>query len=64
MYAKKNYIFYAIFGFEVAFFLIILYLLYTLVLPSTMITITPANQVENIIYNFRYYEKTDTEYTK
>ena len=64
MYAKKNYIFYAIFGFETAFFLIILYLLYSLILPSTIITIIPANQVENIIYNFRYYAQSDTEYTK
>lgn len=64
MYAKKNYIFYAIFGFEVVFLLIVLYILYSLVLPSTVVTITPSNQIENIIYNFRYYNTSDTEYTK
>jgi len=61
-YAKKNYLFYAIFGFEVIFFLIILYLLYTLILPSANLTVTSANQVENIVYNFRYYPAEDTEY--
>jgi len=61
-YSKKNYLFYAIFGFEVVFFLFILFLLYTLILPSATLTLKSANQVENIIYNFRYYPAGDTEY--
>jgi len=61
-YSKKNYLFYAIFGFEVVFFLVIIYLLYTLILPSATLTLTSANQIENVIYNFRYYPAGDTEY--
>ncbi|MCX6823425.1 MAG: hypothetical protein NTX91_05570 [candidate division SR1 bacterium] len=63
-YAKKNYIFYVVFSFEVLFVLLILYLLYSLILPSAQVQISPANQVENVIYNFRYYPATDTEYPK
>lgn len=63
-YAKKNYIFYVVFSFEVLFVLLILYLLYSLILPSAQIRITPSNQVENVIYNFRYYPATDLEYPK
>lgn len=61
-YTKKNYMFYMIFGFEVAFALIILYFLYSLILPRTIIDIYPANQSENIIYNFRYYPANDKEF--
>ena len=63
-YSKKNYIFYVIFSFEVLFALLILYLLYSLILPSAQIRITPSNQVENVIYNFRYYPAADLEYPK
>ncbi len=61
-YAKKNYIFYVVFSFEVIFVLLILYLLYSLILPSAHIKITPSHQVENIIYNFRYYPVEDVDY--
>ncbi|MEI8090730.1 MAG: hypothetical protein WCG98_00235 [bacterium] len=64
VYAKKNYIFYAVFGFEIVFAFLILYLLYSLILPSARIMISPANQVENVIYNVRYYPITDIEYPK
>ena len=64
VYAKKNYIFYAVFGFEVFFILLVLYLLYSLILPSAQVRISPANQVENVIYNFRYYPATDVQYPK
>jgi hypothetical protein len=64
MYTKKNYLFYVVFGFEVLFVLLILYLLYSLILPSALIKISPANQVENVIYNFRYYSSADADYTK
>lgn len=62
VYTKKSYIFYVVFGFEILFVLIILYLLYILLLPSTRINIVPVSQVENIIYNFRYYPYNDTQF--
>lgn len=62
VYTKKNYIFYIVFWFEVAFVLIILYFLYSLILPRTIIQINPSNQTEDIIYNFRYYAATKLDY--
>lgn len=62
VYTKKNYIFYVVLGFEVLFVLIVLYLLYVLLLPSTRINIVPVTQIENIVYNFRYYPHTDLQF--
>ncbi len=62
VYTKKNYIFYVVFGFEILFVLIILYLLYSLILPSTRVNIVPTSQIESVIYNFRYYPSSDTEF--
>jgi len=62
VYTKKSYIFYVVFWFEILFVLIILYLLYTLLLPSTRINIVPVSQTESVIYNFRYYPHIDTQY--
>jgi len=64
VYTKKNYIFYVVFGFEVFFVLIILYLLYSLILPSTRINIVPTSQIESVIYNFRYYPFSSAELQK
>lgn len=64
VYTKKSYIFYVVFGFEVAFVLLIVFLLYSLILPSTRINIIPTSQVENVIYNFRYYPFADTQFEK
>jgi len=64
VYTKKNYIFYVVFGFEVLFVLVILYLLYSLILPSTRVNIIPTSQIESVIYNFRYYPFSDTEFQK
>ncbi len=63
-YNRKNYIFYVVFGFELAFVLAIFYVLYSLILPSWNIYIKSSQQSESIIYNFRYYPSTDTTYTK
>lgn len=62
VYTKKNYIFYVVFGFEVLFVFIVLYLLYSLILPSTNINLVPTSQIENVIYNFRYYSASDLTY--
>lgn len=62
VYTKKNYIFYVVFGFEIAFVLVILYMLYSLILPSTRVNIIPTSQIENVIYNFRYYPFSDTQF--
>ncbi|MEI6773691.1 MAG: hypothetical protein WCL18_02460 [bacterium] len=64
VYTKKNYIFYVVFGFEVFFVLVILFLLYSLILPSTRLNIIPTSQIESVIYNFRYYPFADTEFQK
>ena len=64
VYTKKNYIFYVVFWFEVLFVLVILYLLYSLILPSTRVNIIPTSQIESVIYNFRYYPFSDTEFQK
>ncbi|HRX63801.1 MAG TPA: hypothetical protein P5060_01720 [Candidatus Absconditabacterales bacterium] len=61
---KKKYSFFLIFGFEVLFVLGILYLLYSLILPSAKIYIHPAKNIETIIYNFRYYPNTDLDYPR
>lgn len=63
-YNKKNYIFYIVFWFEVLFVLWILYFLYSFILPSTTLTISPSKQVETVIYNFRYYPASDTEFPR
>lgn len=59
---RKNYIFYVVFGIEFVFVLVIIYGLYALIVPSATIEITPTYQVEDIVYNFRYYPATDKEY--
>ena len=64
VYTKKNYIFYVVFGFEVLFVLLIIFLLYSLILPSTRINIIPTSQIESVIYNFRYYPYADLEFEK
>lgn len=64
VYTKKNYIFYVVFGFEILFVLVILFLLYSLILPSTHINIIPTSQLESVIYNFRYYPFSDTQFEK
>jgi len=61
-YNRKNYIFYVVFWFELAFVLAIFYVLYSLILPSWNIYIKPSQQSESIIYNFRYYPRTDSTY--
>src|SRR5574344_614690 len=62
VYTKKNYIFYVVFGFEILFILVILYLLYSLILPSTRIDIIPTSQIESVIYNFRYYPFSNSQF--
>lgn len=64
VYTKKNYVFYAVFGFEILFVFVVLYLLYSLILPSTRINIIPTTQVESVIYNFRYYPFADAQFEK
>ncbi|NOZ44162.1 MAG: hypothetical protein GXP45_03340 [bacterium] len=62
VYTKKNFVFYLVFAFEAFFILGILYLLYSLILPSVKVEIFPSHQVDNIIYNFRYYPHNDLQY--
>lgn len=61
---RKSYTFFAVFGFEVLFVLLLIYLLYSLILPWAKIKITPSQQIETIIYNFRYYPNSDEDYPR
>ena len=61
---KNSYTFVLVFGFEILFVLGILYLLYSLILPWAKIEINPSQQVETIIYNFRYYPRTNKDYPR
>ncbi len=63
-YDKKNYIFYVITLFEIIFGLIILYLLYSLVLPSVTLNVQPSHDINSIIYNFRYYPAEQEDFDK
>lgn len=51
-----------IYWFESILILWILYVIYLLMIPNAKITINPSQNTETIIYNFRYYPATDTEY--
>ena len=51
-----------VFWFEIVFILGIIYMIYSLIIPNAKITINPSQENETIIYNFRYYPATDTEY--
>jgi hypothetical protein len=62
VYAKKNYLFYLIFCIEIAVIAWVLYVFSQLVLPSATITITPSYKIEDIVYNFRYYNHSDINY--
>lgn len=53
-YQKKHYLLYLIFIWEISIVLIIFYFLYSLILPSTTITVYPFLNNEPIVYNFRY----------
>jgi hypothetical protein len=67
-YESKKYIFALIFLFEAVFIGIVLWVIISLILPSASITIQPAEDLEQIIYNFRYYpaqqsgQTTDSRY--
>ncbi|MEI7920027.1 MAG: hypothetical protein WCH65_07935 [bacterium] len=64
VYTKKNYIFYVVFAFEILFVLVIIYLLYSLILPTTRVNIMPTTKVESVIYNFRYYPFSNAQFEK
>lgn len=51
-----------IYWFETILLLWILYVIYLLIIPNAKITINPSQNTETIIYNFRYYPASDTEY--
>lgn len=53
-YDSKNYTFFAIFWAEILLLLMAGYGIYSLILPKTTITITPAYEMNEVVYNFRY----------
>ena len=53
-----------IFGLEWVFLAIIIYLIIWLLIPTAKITINPSQANETIIYNFRYYPASDTDYPR
>ena len=60
----KKYWTFLVLWFEVLFILLIMYLIYSLVIPGAKITINPSQNTETIIYNFRYYPAWDTTYSE
>lgn len=54
IYQAKNYTFFAVFGAEMFLLMLICYMLYSLILPKSTITITPAYTIDEVAYNFRY----------
>ncbi|HOG15624.1 MAG TPA: hypothetical protein PK674_03485 [Candidatus Absconditabacterales bacterium] len=61
---RKSYTFILVIGFEVLFVLGIMYLIYSLIIPGARIEINPSQQIETIIYNFRYYPFEDQDYPR
>lgn len=61
IYQAKNYTFFAVFGAEMFLLILICYLLYSLILPQSTITITPAYTIEEVAYNFRYIPQDQIE---
>jgi uncharacterized protein (DUF433 family) len=59
IHQKRNYTFFAVFWAEIIFLIMIIYFLYSLILPKTVITIAPAYQINEIAYNFRYITPDD-----
>jgi len=59
--SKKHYMTLLFTGEAIAV-LLVMYTLYALVLPSTKVIITPNYNVEDIIYNFRYYPSARTQF--
>lgn len=62
VYTKKNYTFYIISTFEFLAIIAVIYMVYVLIIPSAKIQFYPTNQIENVIYNFRYYPAENTAY--
>ncbi len=61
---RRWYTFFLVFWFEILFVLLIMYLIYSLILPGAKIEINPSQNIETIIYNFRYYPANDQEYPR
>ena len=59
---KKNYIFYVVFGIEFVFILKWYMDYMPWLYQNATIQVTPAYQVEDITYNFRYYPASDVDY--
>ena len=60
-FQHKNYSFFAIFGAEALLILIVAYGIYSLILPQTIITITPSYEMNEVVYNFRYMYEQDIQ---
>ncbi len=56
---KKNYLSVFVLLAEFAVLLTVLYVFRTLISPNAVVQITPAYQLENVVYNFRYYPHGD-----
>lgn len=59
---KQRYLFFLVFSFEILAGVLLLWFMFSLIMPKATITIHTAQQSENIIYNFRYYPKSKEEY--
>jgi len=61
---RKSYTFLLVIWFEALFVLWVMYLIYSLIIPWVKVEINPSQQIETIIYNFRYYSAEDIEYPR
>lgn len=59
MFLKKNYLSVFVILAEFSVLLTLLYVFWTLISPNATLVITPAYQLENVVYNFRYYPQED-----
>lgn len=56
---QKNYLSVFVLLAEFSVLLTVLYVFRTLISPNAVVQITPAYQLENVVYNFRYYPHAD-----
>ncbi len=59
MFLKKNYMSVFVILAEFSVLITLLYVFWTLISPNATVLITPAYQLENVVYNFRYYPQED-----
>lgn len=63
-YKTKKYLFGLMIGLEVLVGVVFLFAFVSLIFPSAVVYLYPAEEREQVIYNFRYYPHENTEYVQ